>query len=379
MPDIAFVTALSDSLIRTSYNAYSDNIDPYRFPEAFQGSRRGVRRRFKNAILKLARHAGFVRVTAQESESISQSMSEVLCRVEGLGELYRSLGDEESRRVLIAVLAFWCLGSHKVKLPLNQTRYWATARHIDQDLLREQHTFPIGLLDGYLNLYDLGPEGFPLRIHAHRLNILNTFILQQYRYAKGGKSVEAKPGDIVIDGGGCWGDTALYFSHLVQPNGAVICFEFSSDNLEILRANLEINPNLKTCVSLVDKALWDRSEEGLSFHGAGPATSVAQGRQQGEFSVGTLSIDDLVAQNGMDRVDLIKLDIEGAELRTLKGAQHTLNRFRPLLAISLYHSLDDFVAIPAFLMDLDFTYELYLDHFTIHREETVLFAQPTAG
>ncbi len=379
MPDTAFVNALCDSLIMNTYNAYSDNIDPDRFPGAFQGSHRGVRRRFKNAILKSARHAGFVRVSAQESESISQSLSEVLSRVEGLGELYRSLGDEESRRVLIAVLAFWSLGRRKVKLPLNQPKYWATSRHIEQDLLRERHTFPIDLLDGYLNLYDLGPEGFPLRIHADHLNILNTFILQQYRYAKGGKSIEAKPGDIVIDGGGCWGDTALYFSHLVQPNGTVICFEFSPDNLAILRANLEMNPNLKQCVSLVNKALWDRSEEGLSFHCAGPGTSVAQGRQQGEFSVETLSIDDLVAQNGMDRVDLIKLDIEGAELRTLKGAEHTLNRFRPLLAISLYHSLDDFVAIPAFLMDLDFTYELYIDHFTIHREETVLFARPTAG
>ena len=80
----------------------------------------------------------------------------------------------------------------------------------------------------------------------------------------------------------------------------------------------------------------------------------------------------------MDRVDFIKLDIEGAELRTLKGAEHTLNRFRPSLAISLYHSLDDFVAIPAFLRNLNLNYGFYLDHFTTHREETVLFARPTA-
>ena len=188
-------------------------------------------------------------------------MSDVLSRAEGLGELYRSLGDEESRRVLVAVLAFWGLGSHKVKLPLNEPRYWAMARHIEQDLLRERHTFPIDLIDGYLNLYDLGPEGFPLRMHAHRMGILNTFFLQQYRYVKGGMSIVAKPGDVVIDGGGCWGDTALYFSHLVQPHGIVYCFEFAPDNLVILRANLEMNPNLKPCVNLVNKALWDHSEE----------------------------------------------------------------------------------------------------------------------
>jgi hypothetical protein len=74
-------------------------------------------------------------------------------------------------------------------------------------------------------------------------------------------------------------------------------------------------------------------------------------------------------------VDFLKLDIEGSELSALKGAQRTLERFRPSLAISLYHSLDDFVSIPAFLNGLNLGYEWYLDHFTIHREETILFGQ----
>ncbi len=205
-------------------------------------------------------------MNAHESESMSQSMSEVLCRVEGLGELYRSLADEESRSVLVAVLAFLGLGSRKVKLPLNEPRYWSTAKRVEQDLLRERHTRPIDMLDGHLNLYDLATEGFPFRLHAHRLNVLNTFLLQQYRYKKNGTSIAAKPGDVVIDGGGCWGDTALYFSHLVQRHGHVFCFEFVPDNLAILQANLEINPSLSACVSVVNKALWDRSGQRLSFH-----------------------------------------------------------------------------------------------------------------
>ncbi len=108
----------------------------------------------------------------------------------------------------------------------------------------------------------------------------------------------------------------------------------------------------------------------------GPGTSLNQAEQRGDLSVEALTIDDFVDQNRLERVDFIKLDVEGAELRTLRGAEHTLNRMRPLLAVSLYHSLDDFVAIPAFLRTLDVTYQLFLDHFTIHREETVLFARP---
>jgi hypothetical protein len=44
------------------------------------------------------------------------------------------------------------------------------------------------------------------------------------------------------------------------------------------------------------------------------------------------------------------------------------------LAISLYHRLEDFVVIPQFLASLGLGYEFHLDHYTIHAEETVLYA-----
>ena len=88
MSDQSFVNLLCNSIHLNMHNIYCYNIDPYRFPNVFQGWDRGVRRGLKNAILKSARHAGFVRVSTPESESISRNMSEVIDRVEGLGELY---------------------------------------------------------------------------------------------------------------------------------------------------------------------------------------------------------------------------------------------------------------------------------------------------
>jgi FkbM family methyltransferase len=217
--------------------------------------------------------------------------------------------------------------------------------------------------------------GLPIRLHAHHLNIINTFMYHQYRYVKAEPPIAARAGDVVIDGGGCWGDTALYFAHAVKPGGKVLSFEFEPENVAILRANLEINPDLKPLVRVVDRALWDRSGERLSFQCFGPGTSVVRGVQNGELWAETVCIDDLVKEGEVDRVDFIKLDVEAAELRTLQGATSTLTRFRPRLAISLYHSLDDFVTIPAFLKSLDLNYEFFLGHFTIHKEETVLFAR----
>ncbi|SFU68912.1 FkbM family methyltransferase [Nitrosospira multiformis] len=70
------------------------------------------------------------------------------------------------------------------------------------------------------------------------------------------------------------------------------------------------------------------------------------------------------------------MDIEGAELNALKGAEDTILRCRPKLAISLYHSIDDFKTIPRYLNSPGLSYKYYLDHHTIYENETVLFAIP---
>jgi hypothetical protein len=68
------------------------------------------------------------------------------------------------------------------------------------------------------------------------------------------------------------------------------------------------------------------------------------------------------------------MDIEGAELKALRGAEAVLRRFRPRLAIAAYHRSDDLAALPDYLDDLDVGYRFGLGHSTMHREETVLFA-----
>ena len=69
-----------------------------------------------------------------------------------------------------------------------------------------------------------------------------------------------------------------------------------------------------------------------------------------------------------------KRDIEGAELAALKGAEQSIRRFKPDMAITVYHTLTDFWEIPKYLNSLCLDYEFYLRHFTIYDEETVLFA-----
>jgi len=111
----------------------------------------------------------------------------------------------------------------------------------------------------------------------------------------------------------------------------------------------------------------------VSYCENGSGSRLTPGRKS-EHAVQTISVDDFVKQRALKRVDFVKMDVEGAELKVLKGAEKTIRRFRPKLAIALYHRIDDFITIPRYVKSLALDYEFHLDHFTIHEEETVLFA-----
>jgi len=83
----------------------------------------------------------------------------------------------------------------------------------------------------------------------------------------------------------------------------------------------------------------------------------------------------LVEAGVVERVDMIKMDIEGHELPALRGAERALRRFRPRLAISIYHQWEDYFRIPLYLNELGLGYRFYLDNYTISDGETVLYGE----
>ena len=139
---------------------------------------------------------------------------------------------------------------------------------------------------------------------------------------------------------------------------------------------MDLNRHTFDVISVVPVALWNKSGETLRYSDAGPGTSLEKKRGGQQLQVSTVSIDDFVRERRLKRVDFIKMDIEGSELKALQGGVDTIRNFRPKLAISLYHKKEDFVTIPKYLLDLDVKYDFFIDHTTIYQEETVLFARP---
>ena len=291
--------------------------------------------------------------------------------LEGLEFTYNLLGDEYSKEMLLRVIVGRVMGSLRCRLPLYYSHIWKYFDDIDA-LRVDDHCIKVGMWDFYL--YGLGQIGFDVTLYSSKIGIFINFILEQYKFQN---KVFVAEGDYVIDGGACYGDTALYFADLVQETGKVFSFEFIKSNLEYFHKNMELNPEKQNTVQLIERPLWSNSHTELSAVESGSGSHLSMSSSDKNSPLyRTISIDDFVAQNEIERIDFIKLDIEGAELDTLKGSVETIRKHKPRLAICVYHKNSDFWEIPKFLKELDLNYEFYLDHFvTTPLYETVLFAR----
>jgi FkbM family methyltransferase len=331
--------------------AADHNVDPFRFPGRSRPDRVGLR-------------------------SAARTVGSMLARSGAAAASGASLGDEESKRLLLDLCAFRILGGRHYRLPRNDAFYWQAVDAAAHGLVAER---AVSRACGYdLDLYRIEGASGVIELEAHPMNILNTFLIEEYRLARAGAVVEAAAGDVVIDGGGCWGDTALYFADRIG-NGKVFVFEFEPENLEVLRRNLARNPRLAERCEIVEYALWDSAAE-LSVAVAGPGTRVAEGAAgDAARRVRAVAIDDWARDAAVSKIDFIKMDIEGAEVPALEGARRTIASHAPKLAISTYHSIRDLLGIPALLRSLRGDYDVFLAHATIHAEETIAFARPASN
>ena len=121
-------------------------------------------------------------------------------------------------------------------------------------------------------------------------------------------------------------------------------------------------------MQLVPYGLWDR-EDILKFEAADGGFSTI--KNTGNMEIKVVSLDDFL--NGQEAT-YIKMDIEGAELKALKGAKNTITKYKPKLALCIYHKPLDIIEIPLYLKTIEPRYKFYLRHYSNFHTETVLYA-----
>lgn len=303
-----FLGELLKELILDSNTVQKNNFDLDRYSES------GVRTLMKRRLFKLANGRRLICISERALNMSLVWARRIQERGTELEEIFTLLCDEHSQRIMVKCAAYEILGFQRVRMPVNDDNYWKSLDLIKRRMLVRRHTFQVPILR-YIDLYNLNGAGYPIYIHDHPLAILYTFFLQQYNYDRGGHRVGVQEGDIVIDGGGCWGDSALYFLLKTGKGGRVFTFEFEPHNNIIMKKNLEINDGTER-IKPICKALWERSNMEIGYTSQGLGASVNLEDKTGA-KVRTVAIDDFVEENDLDRVDFIKLDIEGSELNAL--------------------------------------------------------------
>lgn len=179
-------------------------------------------------------------------------------------------------------------------------------------------------------------------------------------------------GDVVIEGGVFDGSNSREFSRLVGRSGHIYGFDPNGDDFVKAR-----NRHGETAenVEIVRKALWSHSKN-IYVQKIGAGTKVNENKNDGAEEIAAISIDDFVAERGLTRIDLIKMDVEGAEQMALAGGMASIQRFRPQLAISIYHSKDDLFQIPLSLARQLTNYRFHLFAYSPSLGDIVFFAVP---
>jgi FkbM family methyltransferase len=153
-------------------------------------------------------------------------------------------------------------------------------------------------------------------------------------------------GMIVFDIGANVGYFSMIAGQLVGKSGRIIAVEPDPRVVEVLRKNMEANGFHNATV--VEAAAYNSS--GKVSLGCAPATSwsgIYYERPTKRIAVRALTLDSLLSQLGLDRVDFVKIDVEGAESVVLEGMSDILVHYRPRVLLELHGNYPDSRVHPA--------------------------------
>lgn len=173
-----------------------------------------------------------------------------------------------------------------------------------------------------------------------------------------------KNNETFVDIGGFDGYTSLEFTRIYPGYNTVHLFEPEEKNLFTAKRKLQNHKNINFY-----KLGLSNTKQTLKFDTDGSSSKISE---DGNIIINVDRLDDIIDSP----VSFIKMDIEGAERNAIEGAENTINKYHPTLAICVYHRFDDFWRIPKLIFSIRNDYNIYLRHYTEGISETVMFFIP---
>lgn len=240
---------------------------------------------------------------------------------------------------------------------------------IDIVKLMEDYQSSIVIISSQLYRQELYDQiifaGFPQTriINPFGGNIVGTCGNQYFDYFKSESEKE-----IFVDAGCYDGSTSIEFTKWSKGWEKIYAFEANPGSLK--RCKRRFNEmGIMHKVDLFQKGTYS-SRGVLSFNGE-DYNAGAMITDCGDITIETVALDDVIKEGG---VTFIKMDVEGAEGQSLLGASRIIKKYKPKLAIALYHKPEDIIELPHIILSINPGYRLAIRHYSTCNWETVLYA-----
>jgi FkbM family methyltransferase len=143
-----------------------------------------------------------------------------------------------------------------------------------------------------------------------------------------------QPGAICIDVGGHTGECAIIMAALAKKTGQVVTFEPDPAARRVLQRNIQLNPEIGP-ISVESYAISDCVGDAQLFNGKGNANSalaaVGSVTNAHPITIKTMTLDTFLSANAFSPPNVVKIDIEGAEIHALRGARALLRSAADIL------------------------------------------------
>ncbi|OBZ07886.1 hypothetical protein A8L34_24975 [Bacillus sp. FJAT-27264] len=222
------------------------------------------------------------------------------------------------------------------------------------------------------NIYNLLEDAESKQLFKSRINSCITFnnkyiipfLSDSPQYFETGL-ISLSNDEVFVDCGAYTGDTAEEFIKQTEGNFKKI-YSFEPEESKHKHYLEKFSDDSR--VELLPYGVWKENDT-LKFNALDNVCSSFE--ESGDIEIKVVSIDDSLE---LSPVTFMKMDIEGSELEALRGAEETIRKYKPKLAICIYHKPLDIVQIPQYLKEIVPEYKIYLRHYSMGIGETVCYA-----
>lgn len=217
------------------------------------------------------------------------------------------------------------------------------------------------------NLVDVKRHGINWALDLDEGIDLAIFLFGRFEYStyKAYKNI-IKPGDTILDIGANIGAHTLQFAELIRSKGEIYAFEPTSYAYNKLKKNISINPNLELNIKafqiMLNKDLNTEIPENL--YSSWPLGNNSEevdkghkGRLMDTEGASSTTLSSFAIQKNIEKVNFIKLDVDGNEYDVLLGSRDLIQKFKPIILMELafYPSNDHFSQLLDFFKELSYS------------------------